>query len=115
MESFILNLQTYSLQTKTLLTRALAQVFSHEHYENFWNGFSKEHLRVITSTNVSSRAEPFYNGLEYLGRSKFCGRQPLKNLRGYGLLKQKIFKGCLPQNLLSPLLNSLSHFCLPSR
>ena len=78
MESFFLNLQTYSLQSKTLLRRALAQVFSHEHYENFWNGFSKEHLRVITSTNASSRAEPFYNGLEYLGRSKFCGRQPLK-------------------------------------
>ena len=36
--------------------------------------------------------------------SKFCGRQPLKNLKGYGLLK-----GCLPQNLLSPLLNTLYH------
>ena len=23
------------------------------------------------------------------GRSKFCGRQPLKNLKGYGLLKQR--------------------------
>ena len=23
--------------------------------------------------------------------SKFCGRQPLKNLKGYGLLKQTIF------------------------
>ena len=47
------------------------------------------------------------------GLSKFCGRQPLKNFRGYGLLKQtissKFFKGCLPQNLLSPLLNTLSH------
>ena len=24
------------------------------------------------------------------GLSKFCGRQPLKNLKGYGLLKQII-------------------------
>ena len=24
------------------------------------------------------------------GLSKFCGRQPLKNLKGYGLLKQTI-------------------------
>ena len=36
------------------------------------------------------------------GLSRFCGRQPLKNLKGF-------LKGCLPQNLLSPLLNALSH------
>ena len=37
------------------------------------------------------------------GLSKFCGRQPLKaNFKSF-------FKGCLPQNLLSPLLNTLSH------
>ena len=41
------------------------------------------------------------------GLSKFCERQPLKNLKVYGLFK--FFKGCLPQNLLSPLLNTLSH------
>ena len=33
------------------------------------------------------------------GLSKFCGRQPLKNLKRYGL----------PQILLGPLLNTLSH------
>ena len=47
------------------------------------------------------------------GLSKFYGRRPLKILKGYGLLKQtipfKFFKGCLPQNLLSSLLNTLSH------
>ena len=44
------------------------------------------------------------------GLSKFCGRQPLKNLKGFGTLK--FYKGCLPQNLLSPLLNTLSQmFC----
>ena len=39
------------------------------------------------------------------GLSKFCIRQPLKGLKRYGLLKQtkslQIFKGYLPQNLLS--------------
>ena len=47
------------------------------------------------------------------GPSKICGRQPLKNLKGYGLLKQadhtypfKFFKGCLSQILLGPLLNT---------
>ena len=39
------------------------------------------------------------------GPSKTCGRQPLKNLKGYGLLEAdhtprpypfKFFKGCLP-------------------
>ena len=48
--------------------------------------------------------------------SKFCGRQSLKNLKGYGLLKQTIslqfFKGCRPQNFLSPFLNTLSHLSL---
>ena len=49
--------------------------------------------------------------------SKTCGRQPLKNLKRYGLLQIywsrpyhfKFFKGCLPQILLSPFLNTLSH------
>ena len=43
-------------------------------------------------------------------QSKICGRQPLENLTGYGLLKQivslQIFKGCLPQISLGPLLNT---------
>ena len=40
---------------------------------------------------------------------KICGRQPLKKLRGYGLLKLTIFfKGCLPQILLGPILNTWS-------
>ena len=41
------------------------------------------------------------------GLSKFCRRQPFKNLNGYGLLSRpmKCIKGCLPQNSLSPLLN----------
>ena len=37
--------------------------------------------------------------------SKISGRQPLKNLKDYGLLST----GCLPQILLSPFLNTLSH------
>ena len=44
---------------------------------------------------------------------KLCGRQPLKNLKGMVCLSRpypfKIFKGRLPQNLLSPLLNTLFH------
>ena len=43
---------------------------------------------------------------------KICGRQPLKNLKGYGLLSRPypfiFFKGCLPQTLLGPFLNTLS-------
>ena len=48
--------------------------------------------------------------------TKTCGRQPLKNLIGYGVFKQtislQIFKGCLPQNLLGPFLNTLSYLKL---
>ena len=47
------------------------------------------------------------------GPSRIFGRQPLKKFKRYGLLKQtiflQIFKGCLPQILLGPFLNNLSH------
>ena len=40
---------------------------------------------------------------------EFCGRQPLKNLfQETWPYLLKFFKGCLPQNLLSLLLNTLS-------
>ena len=41
------------------------------------------------------------------GLIKICGRQPLKYLEGF-----KFFKGCLPQILLGPFLNNLSHVTL---
>ena len=37
------------------------------------------------------------------GPSEICGRQPLSNLKW-------LFKGCLPQILLGPFLNTLPHF-----
>ena len=46
--------------------------------------------------------------------SKICGRQPLKNLKKYGLLEAdsfKRFKGCLLQILLGPFWNPLSQLC----
>ena len=39
---------------------------------------------------------------------KICGRQPLKNLRWYGLLLFKFFKGCLPKILHGLYLNTSS-------
>ena len=45
--------------------------------------------------------------------SKICGRQPLKNLKEYGLLSRpysfKNLKVCLMQILLGPFLNTLYH------
>ena len=46
------------------------------------------------------------------GPSKICGRQPLKYLKGCGLPKadhtsSNFLKGCLPQILLGPFLNTL--------
>ena len=46
------------------------------------------------------------------GRSKICGRQPLKNLKWYGPYLFKFFKGCLTQVLLGPFWNTLSHIWL---
>ena len=43
------------------------------------------------------------------GLSKFCGRQPLKNLRDMVCLSSpEIFQRLSSTNLLSPLLNTLS-------
>ena len=50
------------------------------------------------------------------GPSETCGRQPLKNMKRYGLLIPyplssypfKYFKRCLPQILLGPFLNALA-------
>ena len=40
------------------------------------------------------------------GLSRICGRQPSKNLKGYGKSFQfKLFDGFLPQILLGPLFN----------
>ena len=57
------------------------------------------------------------HSIQKSGLSKFCGRQPSKNLNGYGLLQPlsnfKFLKGCLPEkfslllNTLSQLFNSL--------
>ena len=46
--------------------------------------------------------------------SKICGSQPLKNFKGYTSLPKvdhttsTIFKGCVPQILLGPFLNTLT-------
>ena len=44
------------------------------------------------------------------GPSKICGRQPLKNLKWP--YQFKFFKGCLPQVLLGPFLNTLTQMKL---
>ena len=40
-----------------------------------------------------------------IGPSKICGRQPFKNLKSHF----KFFKGCLPQIVPGPFLNTLTH------
>ena len=53
-----------------------------------------------------------YGRVLFLCLLKFaiCFWQPLKNLKGYGLL-YKFFKAWLPQILLDPFLNTLSNIC----
>ena len=76
---------------------------------NFELIFNKMHLysiHIFTYTYV--RDKVFKNG-----PSKICGRQLLKNLKGYGLLSRPypfiFFEGCLPQVSLGPFLNTLSN------
>ena len=47
------------------------------------------------------------------GPSKICGRQSLKNLKEYGGGFLKEFeRGCLPQILLDPFLNSFAFYII---
>ena len=55
---------------------------------------------TVNNNHYDIRDKVFMSGL-----SKFCGRQTLTR----DMVCLKFFKGCLPQNLLSPLLNTLSH------
>ena len=72
---------------------------------------------MIYSENIESKV---MDKVFKSGESKICGRQPLKNLKGYGLLTRdmvclgrpypfKFFKGCRPQILFAPLLHILSY------
>ena len=79
------------------------------------NAFYAFSLRAVSRGNILV-SDGIWDKVFESGLSKCCGRQSLKNFKGYGLLKQTIllnfFKGCLPQNLLSPLFNTLSHIFL---
>ena len=62
----------------------------------------KTHSLILFGTNYSKN-----------GPSENCGREPLKNLKWYGLFNQTsslhIFKGSLPQISLGPFLDTLPH------
>ena len=69
---------------------------------------------TTTPTNTFARTvNVIWNKVFKSGPSKICRRQPLKNLKDMVCLSRpylfKFFKGCLPQILLGPLLNTLSH------
>ena len=78
---------------------------------------AKSNSRTLLSKQVLSNSHSEVNALETKysknGPSKIFGSQSLKTLKGYGVLNRpyplKFSKGCLPQNLLIPLLNTLSH------
>ena len=70
---------------------------------------SKINLKYFSGCEI--RDKVFKNGPR-----KICGWQPLKIFKEYGLLSRpysfKAFKGCLPQILLGPFLNTFSHMFL---
>ena len=72
-----------------------------------WNG-TEGHLRLVSQTSIFIWDKVFKRG-----PIKICQRQPLNDLKGYGLLTDhipfKCFKGCFPQILLGSLWNTLFH------
>ena len=90
-----------------------------------YNKINKEVFLTKTASNTTikthGKEESFANWgifkvFKY-GPSKICGRQPLKNLRWYGLVRQtislQIFERLSSTNLLGPFLNTLTHIHLP--
>ena len=70
-------------------------------------------IYLILTVNIDFALSIIWDKVFKNRPSKLCGRQPLKNLKGYGKLKQtipfKVFKGCFSQILLGSFLNTLLH------
>ena len=71
----------------------------------------QEKYKSLIHTSSYTCVKVFKNG-----PSKICGRQPSKNLKWYGLPNHfKFFKGSLPQILLGPFLNTLTHIIIAEK
>ena len=62
-------------------------------------------LRALILTSIYSFIYVIWVKLFKNGPSKICGRHPSKNLK----CTSNFFKGCLPQILFGPFLNTLTH------
>ena len=107
------NIQFYSLQGMFLVSLQDNNIQFHQQKNSqciiFWNFSSfSEHLDYKTLLNGYILGKVFKNG-----RSKNCGRQPLKNFNYMVCLSRPyhfiFFKGWLPQILLDPFLSTLPH------
>ena len=126
-EERIKNMFSKFLETK-IKQKIEMEVICKEHYFVYFQRF-----RNLSSTVIWFTAHilwglylsEFNNNWDKVfknGPSKICGRPPLKNLMRYGLPKAdhttfKFFKGCLPQILLGPFMNTSSQlwmtlFCI---
>ena len=96
--------------------KRIAQSFSYNQYvtEN-----SNKDINTKIGMFNESIQEKYLRKVFKNGPSKIWGKQPLKNLKGYGLPKPcpsypfKFFKGCLPQVLLGSHPFKRFKGCLP--
>ena len=126
----ICNKMFWSFFSKPIVRKNLKRRFvGHPWPLNLWNNELEPALRLkiyfeFREIHLKMRFDPFLfiqnDFLQHIGyiqfymrQSKFCLRQPLKNFKDIVNLRRlypfKFFKGCLPQNLLSPLLNTLPY------
>ena len=64
-------------------------------------------LTVVKNLWLTLSYENIWNKVFKNGPSEICARQPLKNLKWYGLLKLfELSKDCLPQISHGPFLNT---------
>ena len=79
-----------------------------QHYS--WKGwFIFNKLFNLTMDMIHLKACYIWVKVFRNGASKICGRQPLKTFKWSRPYHMKFFKGCLPQILLGPFLNTLTH------
>ena len=82
------------------------------HFTSMFLSYFNDFLKIWDTSIVCFRSSSLRDKVFKNGSSKICVRQPLKIWRDIVCLSRpyhfKFFKGCLPQILLGPFLNTLS-------
>ena len=140
---YFLNRQILRKQNKNKTKKIHAQIFRHCYVQHMfkmsgknskpyfsWRSwkfsiFKQKTWFLIKNKSLSKLRDNIWDKVFKNGPSKICGRQPIKNLKEYSLVRGlvclsrpypfKFFKGCLLQILLGPFFNTVPHFSVQNQ